>query len=353
MVGVGSVFSREFYELAARRLKPGGIMAQWFHVYEMNDGIVELVLRTFGSVFPVVEVWDAHSGDIVILGSRQPWKTGPELFAKAFAMEATRRHLAQIGLRVPEAVLARQIASQRTGFALTGPGPIQTDEFPVLEYAAPRAFFIGRSAQFLQRFDERTWQADIAPPEKNRLLRALSPEQLKAVFAGEYGSVNNDVLSCVNRRIGPEPGRTRERLGGGFSPPCIFDTKASVALKRPPGIEADERARQLFAAEAALQTEGTDRAQALQEISRVLLGESAQDRAKPLWHADYYACLAAKASLDMGYPAQARRFLVRGLELAPDSGQLRFLAHIMVRERVLQPKELPLASLTQSGIGAF
>src|SRR5262249_2232903 len=50
MVGVGSVFSREFYELAARRLKPGGIMTQWFHIYEINDSIVEMVIRTFSSV---------------------------------------------------------------------------------------------------------------------------------------------------------------------------------------------------------------------------------------------------------------------------------------------------------------
>ena len=55
-VGIGSVFSREFYELSAHRLKPGGIMAQWFHVYEMHDGIVSLVLRTFSSVFPFVEI---------------------------------------------------------------------------------------------------------------------------------------------------------------------------------------------------------------------------------------------------------------------------------------------------------
>ena len=40
-VGIGSVFSREFYKIAAGRLKPGGIMAQWFHVYEMQDDMVE------------------------------------------------------------------------------------------------------------------------------------------------------------------------------------------------------------------------------------------------------------------------------------------------------------------------
>ena len=69
MVGVGSVFSREYYELAASRLKPGGLMAQWFHVYDMQDDILELVLRTYSSVFSYIEIWDTSGGDIVMLGS--------------------------------------------------------------------------------------------------------------------------------------------------------------------------------------------------------------------------------------------------------------------------------------------
>ncbi len=47
MVGVASVFTREFYQIAASRLKPGGIMTQWFHTYEMDDANVDVVLRTF------------------------------------------------------------------------------------------------------------------------------------------------------------------------------------------------------------------------------------------------------------------------------------------------------------------
>ena len=89
-VGVGSVFSREFYELAASRLKPGGVMAQWFHLYEMQDSLVELVMRTFSSVFPYVEVWDTGVGDIVILGSKQPWATGPEVSGRASQCERVR-----------------------------------------------------------------------------------------------------------------------------------------------------------------------------------------------------------------------------------------------------------------------
>ena len=50
MAGIGSVFSRDFYQIAASRLKPGGIMSQWFHTYELDDGILELVVRTFQRV---------------------------------------------------------------------------------------------------------------------------------------------------------------------------------------------------------------------------------------------------------------------------------------------------------------
>jgi hypothetical protein len=312
-----------------------------------------LVLRTFGSVFPIVEIWDAQEGDIILLGSRQPWRTGPEVFARAFGMEATQRRLADIGLRVPGAVWARQIASQRTGFALTGPGPIQTDEFPILEYAAPEAFFMGSSAQFLQRFDERTWQADMAAPEKRRLLTALSREQLKALFSGEHRSCNSDVQISVNRLAEPKGNPPRQQMGGGFAPPCLFDAKGSVVLIPPPGIETDETARQLYAAEVALHTDGRDPAPALQEFSRLLLGSPAQERVPTTWHAEYYACLAVKASLELGQSEQARRFLVRGLELAPDSNQLRFLARIMIRDGVLQAKDLPMACLGSAGNAAF
>ena len=88
MVGVASVFTREFYQMAASRLKPGGIMAQWFHNYEMDDRNVNVVLRTFGSVFPNMEIWDVDFGDIVILGSERPWESNPKVYGRAFELEA-------------------------------------------------------------------------------------------------------------------------------------------------------------------------------------------------------------------------------------------------------------------------
>lgn len=194
--GIGSVFSREFYQISASRLKPGGVMAQWFHVYEMHDGIVELVLRTFGSVFPFVEVWDPGSGDIILLGSMQPWRSNPAAYRQAFAMPGVESDMAAIGIRSPEALWARQLASQRTAFAIAGDGPVQTDLFPVLEYAAPRAFYIGISATVLEGYDERTRQRQLAPAEKLTTLRALPPPDVLAEFQ-LFNSVNHELQASL------------------------------------------------------------------------------------------------------------------------------------------------------------
>jgi len=228
-VGVGSVFSREYYELAASRLKPGGVVAQWFHVYEMHDGIVGLVLRTFSSVFPFVEVWDTAHGDIVMLGSLQPWPSGPEAFAQSFALEGVRSDLAVIGIRSPEALWARQVASQRTGFAIAGDGPIQRDLFPVLEYAAPRAFYIGTSSQMLGRFDERTRQQWLAPAGKRATLQALSQEDVRSVLSPST-TINEELAECLRG------------AAAAADVPCVFKTNSSAgaALAMSVGGKTDK-----------------------------------------------------------------------------------------------------------------
>lgn len=218
--GIGSVFTREYYELAASRLKPGGIVAQWFQVYETQDDIVRLVLRTFSSVYPYVEIWDSGS-DIVLLGSKEPWKTGPEVFRQAFANERVRKDMWMIDIQSPEALLAKQVASQRTAFAIPDPGPIQSDMFPILEYSAPRAFYIGSGTRFLEAYDERTRQQLLAPPEKHVALQSLPLMTVQTVF-NSFSTINGELYGCV---FGTS-------LGTGV--PCVFQTPTPAPA---PGAE--------------------------------------------------------------------------------------------------------------------
>jgi spermidine synthase len=233
-VGVGSVFSREFYELAASRLKPGGIMTQWFHVYETTDGVVELVLRTFRSVFPYIEVWDTGSGDIIMLGSMQPWRTGPEVFREGFAIERVKTDLWMIDIQSPEALFARQLASQRTGFAIANDGPLQRDLFPILEYAAPRAFFLSAGSRLLDGFDERSRQQLLAPAEKKQVLHGLLPADAAMVFS-DFSTVNGELAGCL---FGAAPTGTV---------PCIFQTTQTAPPPAASGSPLD-LAEQAFSA---------------------------------------------------------------------------------------------------------
>jgi hypothetical protein len=143
-----------------------------------------------------MEVWDARNGDIIMLGSLQPWRTGPEVFQQGFAVNRVRTDMAMININSPEALLGRQLASQRTGFAIAGDGPLQSDMHPILEYAAPQAFFMGDGTRMLDRYDERTWQQLLAPPEKTLALRSLSPQNAQYLFS-DFSTINGELYGCL------------------------------------------------------------------------------------------------------------------------------------------------------------
>jgi predicted membrane-bound spermidine synthase len=334
MAGVGSVFSREYYELGASRLKEGGIMAQWFHLYDMHDGIVSLVLRTFGTVFPHVEVWDCGAGDLVLLGSKQPWPATTAHYQKFFERERPRKDLGNIGLQSISALLARQFASQRTGFAITGRGPIQSDLFPVLEYEAPKAFYLAITASVLAQFDERTWQMEIAPAEKQTALAKLDTDQLRRIFAN-YWTINTNLQTYLVWRLRNEnlPGAAAEPVDL-RAVPCAF-RPSDVPLMRPtapPG--ATEEFRQLLTALALLEP-GSDR-----KPEGVALIESLLRQRRPAseWSAPHFAALAARASLARGDAGKARGLLELGLKDSPEDPQLQYLARILEREQPAAPK---------------
>jgi len=229
-VATGSVFSKQYYELAASRLKPGGIMAQWFQIYETKGDVVKLVLRTFSSVFPYVEVWDTAAGDIVMLGSKEPWPTGPAVFRKGFAIPRARTDLEMIDIHSPAALMARQLASQQTGFAIAGPGPVQSDLFPILEYEAPRAFYLSEGTQVLDPFDERTEQQLLAPAEKREVLHSLPTSDVQIIFS-DFSTVNGQLNGALFGN--PQDANL----------PCVFQTPLASPAPDTAGTVLDQATR--------------------------------------------------------------------------------------------------------------
>lgn len=326
VVGVGSVFSEEFYQMAASRLKEGGIMAQWFHIYEMSDPLVTMVLRTFNSVFPHVEIWDTATGDLVLLGSAKPWPSSPEHWTTVFNRPRPAKDLAEIGLSKPVSLLARQLASQRTAFAIAGEGPVQRDQFPVLEYAAPQAFFLGRRSQALFHFDERTVQNEVAPTVKATALAAFSTAQLVEIF-GKFTSINVQLNQYVTWRQqaettgAVEPNSIR-------SIPFAFRPAGKRMTTEPAGEKLSEDDKHVLAAIALLDGEASGQAEGLNRMEALLRSRKPDAQ----WNAPACAARAAKVSLLQGQVDRSKALLQLGLQANPADAQLHYLARIVERE---------------------
>ena len=325
---VGSVFSQEFYQISAARLKPGGFMVQWFHVYEMHDGIIDLVLRTFQSVFPFMEIWDSNGGDIILIGSSQPWSCSLDKLREGYSRKEVRQDLASVGLSTAEALLARQFASQRTAFAIPGNGPIQSDGFPVIEYAAPLAFFIGAPATRITRFDERTWQSGFASPEKRTALMNLSDDSLRAAFTNS--TPNAELRTIINSRLRPRHDMSQTPVAAAV--PCLFQpTTMPVEEQFPP--KASNDLKQLYRSRAALQLQGADWAEQVQTVRRILLTQVSSGSTNSVGRIGaHFGGVAARVLMIHHEWAPAKEMLDLGFKFFPDEPELAYLARLWERE---------------------
>jgi spermidine synthase len=335
VVGIGSVFSQEFYQMAADRLVGGGIMAQWFHKYEMSDNIIFLVIRTFGSVFPHLEIWDTQDGDIILLGSNQPWESNPAQYQKIFERPGPRQDLSKIGLNSAVSLWMRQIASQKTAFAITGDGPVQTDEFPILEYHAPRSFFMAQQANLLYAFDERTIQWPLADRAKLAVLRALPLPLLIDCF-GYYGSSNPEVRMYLavlqSRQQGGNPRMDPMKMFG-FRPPDDYPAEPVIRTNTSP------RAAECLRAELALIHNDANWKEGALRIEKVLMEVLEENKTGGLdFSPAYYAAMATRFAIGHGDFVMALRMLRLGFVFARGDAHLEYLSRVL--DRVVDPEVL-------------
>lgn len=144
--GVASLFTKEFYQVAASRLESGGLFAQWVQGYEIDAQTLRIVFATLRSVFAAVEAWQTQSGDFLLLASEAPRVHDVDELRRRVAREPYRTGLPRNGLiEGAEGVLSRFTATAElvSHIARTFDPPINTDDTLVLEYAFAQS--LGRS----------------------------------------------------------------------------------------------------------------------------------------------------------------------------------------------------------------
>jgi spermidine synthase len=134
--GAAYLYTSEFFELVARRLRPGGVASQWLPLYELSDRDVKTVVRTFARHFAHVLVWVVY-GDAVLVGSNAPLVLDEAALARRMAEGPVAGDLAQIGMGSVEELLSYFTMGNLAIPAYAAEGVVNTDDNLFLEFSAP------------------------------------------------------------------------------------------------------------------------------------------------------------------------------------------------------------------------
>jgi spermidine synthase len=127
--GAGNLYSSEYFRFARRALATDGLMLQW--VGHRPETHYKLIVRTFLSVFPDTTLW--VDGTLMV-GATRPLQVDPTAFDRTLRAPRTREALRAIGVSDLQALMALYTAGPEQLREFVGPGPILTDDRPMVEY---------------------------------------------------------------------------------------------------------------------------------------------------------------------------------------------------------------------------
>jgi spermidine synthase len=134
--GVVNLYSSDFYRLAAKRLEPNGLVAQWLPLATQNDADTRSLMRSFLDVFPYATLWSTELHEMLLVGSLSAIELNPQEIARRFNQPTVASSLQEVGVRSPAALLATWMMDQDGMKRYVGDAPAVTDDSPSIEYAA-------------------------------------------------------------------------------------------------------------------------------------------------------------------------------------------------------------------------
>jgi spermidine synthase len=317
VAGVGNLLTQEFYDLASRRLRRGGLMVQWLHSYSVPPDELRLIVATFRSVFRYASLWRPNHGDIVLVGSIDPvvwdWPRLAERFRKT---PGVTDDLQALGIWHPLAIFAAFVCDgEELGAFVRGVTRTHRDDRPVIEYFSPRATYEdtmaaneralteaqGHFLPFIRGFDEK---------------KDLDPQAAYLLGFG-HASLGRSAsaIKIMEEVVRADPGNAKYLVGlGNQYRAAGSESRAAGAYRKALEISPGEAeaARNLS---AILRAQGDDAG--ADRILRACLQVSPDDAGLLQ---DF-----AQLQVDLGRPAEVLPPLEKALERDPNGGAPQLL----------------------------
>ena len=180
--GNASLFTAEFYERARGFLAPGGVLAQWIQIYELNDRLLLSVLAAIDRVFPSYRGFLVGDMDLLIVASADgPLREPPDW--SVLDLEGVRALTLSAPPFTPEHMRALELFDETTFRAVLERGVAPNSDYrPILDSGAEASRFRQQTAEGTYAFATsrldlaRVLRGERQPPLPYRLVPARGLE---------------------------------------------------------------------------------------------------------------------------------------------------------------------------------
>jgi spermidine synthase len=133
--GVVNLYSRDFYQLAARRLNKQGLVAQWLPLPTQNIDDSRSLVRSFLDVYPYASLWTSEFHEMLLVGSMEPIELDAAKISERFQQDSVRSTLQDVGIGSAAALLATWVTDRAGLERFAANAQPVTDDQPRIEYA--------------------------------------------------------------------------------------------------------------------------------------------------------------------------------------------------------------------------
>jgi spermidine synthase len=141
--GAGALYAVEHFRAIRSRLAPGGLFCQWLPLFQLNDLVLKIIIRTFLEVFPDGSAYllrfNVDTPVIGLVGTLQPLRYGPDYFDERIHDQGLREQLREEQLRDAFHLFGCYVAGPKSLRRFCEGTALNTDDQPLVLFGAPAA----------------------------------------------------------------------------------------------------------------------------------------------------------------------------------------------------------------------
>lgn len=199
VAGVSGLFTTEFYRSLRRYLTDDGILGQWLHFSEIDDGLVLSVVAALDQNFPSYAMFTVSDHDLLIVASKRAELPRPD-WSVAERFPGVAEDLSRFIRLTPHTFETLRVADHRALGSLAKRAAPNSDFYPILDLNAERARYTRQQAAGFAYLGAESFSVSLALAgsrngfgEETKMVAAGIPRLAAAVTTASLRSLAGSV----------------------------------------------------------------------------------------------------------------------------------------------------------------